>query len=126
MENSVILFATGDGGATWEATTPVQSPGSIHFNWCFLDRNHGWVSDSARVFVTSDGAATWAEIKPDDVLTRLLQGGYEVEQLSFCDSTNGWGLLRTGNANNATYWLLKTVDGGRSWTDCGAVSGKGK
>ncbi len=74
----------------------------------FVDENHGWVADGAgQILHTSDGGETWSQ--------QHLNGDHYFRSIEFYDTQIGFaGTLANGNPS-AT--LLKTTDGGQSWTN---------
>lgn len=55
-----LLFATGDGGQTWERRTGVTEGG----RFAFADERHGWAirGDSETLLGTVDGGRTWSRV----------------------------------------------------------------
>ncbi len=114
----VLFYVTHDGGATWAYTTPIhlpsvscyQSGGPLCPNYLsssFADVDHGWVMDTnSTLYVTKDGGRQWTKIQPrlpiDDPLGAI----------AFTSPQVGWA---TGQLLNKPV-LLKTLDGGRTWT----------
>ena len=100
---AAVIYTTHDGGATWEATTPVP----VALNAVdFLDMQHGWVTDGTVLYVTTDGGQSWAKMAPGSSFKH-------VTQLGFVSSTEGWAI---GGQGKGARFLLKTVNGGQSWT----------
>ncbi len=97
------MYVTHDGGASWKATTPIAA---LATTVDFIDVNHGWASDGTLLYVTSDGGQQWAKLAPG--------GSFQhVTRLDFVSSNIGWAIGAT--ASNAPT-LLKTGDGGHTWT----------
>jgi photosystem II stability/assembly factor-like uncharacterized protein len=119
--SSVVLLVTSDGGSTWVVRS---LPGE--FQWLagnFVDANHGWavagqgpISSEAAVdlplYKTDDGGLTWVP-----VLTNILFTSPEgpIGFFFFVDSNNGFA-VRYDNRFSGFSQLLKTTDGGRTWT----------
>jgi len=94
---------THDGGASWTSTTPVAASATVSD---VIDINHGWASDGTLLYVTRDSGQNWTKLAPG--------GGFQhVTRLDFVSSTIGWA-IRTTTPNFPS--LLKTVDGGHTWT----------
>ncbi len=97
------IYVTHDGGTTWKSTMPLPAAfGTIDF----VDTQHGWVTDGMVLYNTSDGGQHWTKLSPG---TNFKQITY----LSFVSSTTGWAI---GRQSNTSSFLLKTVDGGKTWT----------
>src|SRR3989440_6819586 len=85
----------------------------------FLDRNQGWVAGSnGTLLTTTDGGTTWKKLS---TLTKdTLQDVY------FADQEVGW-LIATGDilklkTNEPASYLLKTEDGGTTWSQVLLIS----
>ncbi len=93
-----------DGGDHWEF--PRQLPddlGGIPFRFAFLDHDHWLYANGNTVFITNDAGQRWTSFKPS--VPPGLRLGTEVR---FVDRLHGWA-----NAGDA---MLRSEDGGRSWT----------
>ncbi len=120
-EFASIVYATHDGGKTWQATTPVRNGGAFDF----LDGNEGWVWSAepadtgstapvrGTLYHTRDGARTWEALAGAPGLEAFLTHGGEVLQVDFVSRGIGWAIVR--GADGRTTALVKTQDGGRSW-----------
>jgi photosystem II stability/assembly factor-like uncharacterized protein len=100
---ATALYTTHDGGTTWSSTVPV--PAALPL-LSFADMQHGWASDGTRLYGTSDGGAHWLKLSPDSSFKNIAQ-------LDFVSATLGWAI---SSSMPTASTLLKTVDGGRSWT----------
>ena len=101
--SSLDLYVTHDGGVSWKATTPIAA---LAGTADFIDMNHGWASDGTFLYVTSDGGQQWAKLSPG--------GSFQhITQLDFVSSHIGWAI---GATDFHTSSLLKTLDGGQTWT----------
>ena len=69
---------------------------------------------------TRDGGQTWATIYPDRTLQKFLARGNNVVELHLLSDRLGWAVLREADVkkplSQRATTLLKTVDGGRTWT----------
>ena len=106
---SVLALGFQSAKADWVK----QNTGS--FAWYkdifFLDQNHGWIVGGDGVInSTSDGGTTWMQGKKftTDV----------INQVYFLNENTGWLLCERNiyaRGSNATSYLRKTNDGGRTW-----------
>jgi photosystem II stability/assembly factor-like uncharacterized protein len=137
LVSSAGMLATTDGGRTWSV---VPLPGELVVN--FVDAAHGWAlggssdllnnnsgSSSAGavrvpLFRTDDGGNSWVPV-PTDLL--LVTGYGRVRQLYFVDPRNGFAIALTAVPVYGSWAyqgnLLKTADGGVTWTLVGPVPG---
>lgn len=122
------VTTTQDGGRSWQE---VALPPSLEFGpgARFIDPENGWYLDltaypgeaaqPTSMWWTSDGARTWTQLwKVDAAHPNAgeipLDGTKYV--LGFRDRLNGWMVIRSPN----TYArLLRTQDGGRTWSNLG-------
>jgi photosystem II stability/assembly factor-like uncharacterized protein len=115
------IYTTRDGGATWAGTTPLLSTAKAGSPvWAFADQAHGWAALGSQLSSTADGGRHWS--------ARAINLGIQrVTQLDFVDSRVGWalGAVPVGTCVGeclrrhgplAGVPLLRTVDGGRTWT----------
>jgi photosystem II stability/assembly factor-like uncharacterized protein len=112
------VVRTADGGRNWTVVLdyPVDA---VDFHdaqqaWAVTEKSgfqtsSGW---QATVKRTSDGGATWTTIG-------TAEGGGQVSAVQFVDAAHGW-IFATPSAGGAGYSqdtsLLRTTDGGRSWS----------
>jgi photosystem II stability/assembly factor-like uncharacterized protein len=98
------LYATRDGGASW-TPGPMLPPNA--FTADFISAMVGWTLDAKKnaVLQTGDGGQHWS-------LVGTVPSSQGVMELQFVNSGVGWamGSEPTGNT------LIKTSDGGRTWT----------
>ena len=97
-----VIYATADGGSTWQAQTAAGNigAGATNAGQVFaVDAGHVWgVSAGGRIVATADGGATWTEQQSP---AQHLAG------VSFCDPMNGWAV---GGGD-----IVHTSDGGTTW-----------
>ena len=118
-----VLLATSDGGSTWVVRS---LPGEVPFASSFVDANHGWAigvnaadfdvspvpAITLPLYKTDDGGVTWVPV-PTNVLWGGLDGPIDI--LDFVDQNNGFAVRERYQANGISQ-LLRTMDGGRTWT----------
>lgn len=100
-------FLTTDGGSTWSYVDTGLS-GSVNGAF-FLDSTKGWLWSSGEVAFTYDGGATWATLS----------------EMPWKDRGIAEGLFVTGKVGFfRSYYgdLVRTEDGGRTWTKIPAAS----
>ncbi|MBU0509837.1 T9SS type A sorting domain-containing protein [bacterium] len=100
------IARTVNGGQTWEYTE-VELPGWNAFGMCFVDGNRGWIGGGKPGFIlhTTDGGLSWTTQYFDSTWGETI-----IEDLSFSDSQNGWGV---GWYNT----VFHTTDGGQTWIE---------
>ena len=102
------LYVTHNGGATWQDMSVV--PGNLGA-LAFSDGSHGWISGgwdkTTSLWATSDGAQHWSQIATSPNFM-------SIGQLDFVSETTGWALSSPSGVQSQL--LLKTVDGGHTWT----------
>ncbi len=97
------VYVTHDGGAMWKSTTPLAAVfGTVDF----VDQQHGWATDGMVLYITSDGGQYWVKLSPGADFK-------QITSLSFVSSSTGWAI---GRQSNTSTFLLKTTDGGKTWT----------
>ncbi|MFO7890078.1 MAG: YCF48-related protein [bacterium] len=110
-----ILY-TEDGGETWSQQAQGVSEGQI-VDLFFLDDQKGWALTDAisypdmsiQLFKTTNGGTSWELINTSQPGTITI--GYEIKsgKIFFQDENTGWVL-------GAQCDLIKTVDGGKTWS----------
>jgi photosystem II stability/assembly factor-like uncharacterized protein len=99
------LYFTHNGGASWDG--PVILNGMKFPD--FIDDQHGWALNGtgSALLTTSDGGRNWATLPTDPNFS-------EASLPDFVSSQVGWAFKY--NDQDGTELLIKTVDGGRTWT----------
>lgn len=65
VTDGTVLYATGDGGRTWEEVGPLPvDRDHLVFGVEFADADHGWVTDGERLYATADGGRSWSAVTP--------------------------------------------------------------
>lgn len=102
--NAVILY-TEDGGHTWQVQPLPQEPRNS-YSWLddisCVDELRCWVGGRNAIFHTENGGVTWERQRPG-----LSKRFYSVL----------FPTPLTGFVGGSTGLILKTVDGGRTWTN---------
>jgi photosystem II stability/assembly factor-like uncharacterized protein len=111
-ESIIVFYVTHDGGTTWDYTTPIPVKKLYPLPSQFFDMDNGWLKEEGTLYVTRDGGHGWAKIPPNELIA-------DVTQLAFVSPEVGWAVRDTfpGGGGTPTFpFLLKTLDGGRTWT----------
>jgi photosystem II stability/assembly factor-like uncharacterized protein len=107
--DGTALFATADGGRTWDG---IEAPGPVAA-MAFLDSEQGWVTGGGSVWRTADRGRSWSE--------QLALPGAEAWRgrtwIQFSSEQDGWVLFTLGQgcASQEPYELWHTADGGQHW-----------
>jgi photosystem II stability/assembly factor-like uncharacterized protein len=121
VQPAIDFYATHDGGANWSSTAPLPyQPTAAGPIWDFADQTHGWVAIGSTLHLTLDSGRHWSP----GIVNLGIQS---VTQLDFVNAGVGWALgaapaetcveeCRGGHGPPAGAPLLKTVDGGHTWT----------
>jgi len=98
---------TTDAGRTWNAQTP--SPANHFTCGYFLDDQHGWLGTyNNNIHATTDGGTTW------QVLGQVTHTYHQ--DLLFTSPTTGWIACGDNSDEGGLGYVLKTTNGGISWT----------
>jgi photosystem II stability/assembly factor-like uncharacterized protein len=97
------IYATTDGGATWEARpSPTKQP---LFSIAFADERTGWaVGKSGTILHTTDGGATWT------VQKNPIEPAKHFFKVAVAGANTVWAVGDWGAA-------VQTRDGGKTWQD---------
>ena len=104
------VIRSTNGGTTWSvATFPATAYGylnSIHM----VDNNTGWAcGQNASLFKTTNAGASW-----DSVPTPFGIGSYILSKVQFVNANTGWVFSKSTMPDTAN--IIKTTDGGATWT----------
>lgn len=99
------VYSTSDGGNTWQpgGLTPLIA------NPSFINPAQGWAVSSSGMAVTHDGGQIWEQLPPDTTW----QSALNITSIQFVSETVGWA---SGRDQQKFPLLLKTTDGGHSWS----------
>lgn len=112
------VFATKDGGRTWQRQLLASFPGHLAELY-FLDTEHAWAVGTAGAYYLKNGR--WRETETDawDEEGNVVVGSLNVEigmptvapvAVYFLNSKLGW-------LSNSNGYVAKSTDGGRTWHD---------
>lgn len=125
-----LVWFTGDGGQTWQASQPIQLPEMLEFfmpaEMGFSDSTNGWLMahlgagmshDYVALYKTSDGGQTWQSVvdpSQDGVISNSLPMTCSKNGVAFEDTLTGWV---TGGCNGVLpgLFMYQTGDGGLTW-----------
>jgi len=123
-QGGTTLLATSDGGGSWSRRS---MPGSLSdetsIGW--LDARNGWAWTSSGPLIptptvplyrTRDGGATWARVQAN---LRYQTADGSVNDIYFVDDKVGFAVRYTEAAGYN--WLVRTTDGGLTWTEVGRL-----
>jgi photosystem II stability/assembly factor-like uncharacterized protein len=106
VDQSLTLYLTHDGGATWSPTRPLPDRDLTGPHVVVLDPRHIWAVVGATLFFTPDTGRHW----------RTLAGHLPLSAWFPVDFVNtGTGFALSGYTDQRRAYLLKTTNGGRTW-----------
>jgi len=123
------LLATSDGGISWSFRSSMPAYLTAWFETGWLDASNGWArpdiptdpttqsTATVPVYWTHDARATWVDVHTN-LLLKAAEGGFG--GLYFVDQHTGFALRSDTSGHPID--LLKTTDGGQTWTVVGPVS----
>ncbi len=101
MANTIVIFKTTDGGATW---TPTNSPLGFYRSISFFNELEGYACGSNGLIIrTTDGGATWTT--QTSGTTELLNKILVISQIGAMVIGDGGTILTT--ANSGTTWVAQ-------------------
>jgi photosystem II stability/assembly factor-like uncharacterized protein len=109
--NAFVLYASGDGGATWHETTPVREPPGSSFadaDTFALDPAHVWAWINQALYQTSDGGGHWHRLSQHLAV-------HGISELQFLTPRIGYMLSEYLGGGGGSPYLLETTNGGRTW-----------
>ena len=114
------IYKTTDGGATWGLQFRNDDPKAFLDAMSFWDADHGLVIGDAvdrqlYILITSDGGQHWARVPPDKLPPALVnEGAFAASGTNIAVYGKRYAWIGLGSAGRAR--VLRTTDGGRSWT----------
>lgn len=107
--SKTYFYVTHDAGQTWTPTQAVPSG-----QWSLADASHWWVVSGNTLYLSTDEGQSWMQIEPNAVFNN-------VTSLDMVSADVGFAIDMS--SNSGTGGLIKTTDGGHTWTNVDAVSG---
>jgi len=118
---------THDGGITWDSSYRPQQSWIEHYTSVFfISPDTGWVGGILEDFIsyyfdrsfvilkTTDGGQSWSRKVISPPPTECIWG--DLIDLYFTDGLHGWAIGYVENWDNYYSYLLKTSNGGASWS----------
>ncbi len=113
-----VFYHSRDGGEHWVSYGSIpEEPSDAAPS--FLDENQGWMVADDTLFATADGGTKWWKVKGN----LRFSDNESASQLRFINASVGW-LVKEIEGEESRYELLRTTDGGRTWTHCCGPQGK--
>lgn len=109
--NYIVIYGTTNGGQSWTPTV-VWSPQGVSPNAMFMGIQRGWIVAQGKVYQTVDSGKHWSLIS--SLSTTDLRVYPTVSNVKFVNADTGWILLQSSDFLHSK--LLKTIDGGHSWS----------
>ncbi len=104
-----VVVRTVDGGQNWTDVTGGLT-GADFYTIFAIDETHAWVgSGDGRIFATTNGGVSWVQQAYPGIQSPFIDG------IWFFDVNNGFALGDPATGVNK-YVLLKTTNGGATWT----------
>jgi photosystem II stability/assembly factor-like uncharacterized protein len=114
------IYRTSDGGAAWTLSYEIARPGVFFDGMAFWDARNGLafsdpVDGAFFIVRTTDGCASWAEVSPERLPPPLAgEAGFAASgtAIAVAGTRHAW----IGTGGGAVARLLRTTDGGASWS----------
>jgi len=105
---SICTIAQTSNTGGWQWQYPKPQGNTLRDIYVFNKDTAVAVGDLGTVIKTTDGGISW------DVQHHAGGSGVQLNSVSFIDAQNGWAAGGTYSSDNNV--LLKTIDGGKTWT----------
>lgn len=104
---------------SWTTNEVLALKGRKVFSIFFADERNGWIGGTEEIFKTTNAGLSWQQIRPG------VPERYIVSFVRFRDERTGWLVAESGEGASMTSedraaLLMKTIDGGLSWSTAGA------
>lgn len=108
------FFTTTDGGQRWTPAESITFPAGAPFPpmTFWLNTRDGWTTNGMTVDRTTDGGQHWQQLDANEQWGRPYQ-------LDFVTAQLGWAVIEPIGSRQSQ--LLKTTDGGRTWSPVAAT-----
>lgn len=106
-----VVYASPDGGETWDPARPAQPDAAEPLPTpltAFADHDHWFSPAPSFLWSSADAGRTW------EARAAQLPAGLQLGEVRFPDPRHGWSLTEHPYGTPA---LLRTTDGGASWTE---------
>ncbi|HKD75642.1 MAG TPA: hypothetical protein VKB76_09115 [Ktedonobacterales bacterium] len=117
------VYRTTDAGQTWHNVTPAgvvvaSANGPAEFVFTALDTVTAWFSNGLKIYRTTDSGQSWQSTSPPVAGT--------IGYLTFIDAQHGWAVDNLGTTAGQEHQnLLRSTDGGVSWTQVASTEKSG-
>ena len=118
------LLHTTNFGSTWSIVAPGGTD-TVGFNTdnipgtplSFINPSTGWIIGTLGGFNTPKGAVLYKTTNGGTTWSKQLLSSWSVGwNAQFVDANNGWATTMNGTQSNYTFYVIRTTDGGASWS----------
>jgi photosystem II stability/assembly factor-like uncharacterized protein len=111
------FFATTDGGSTWNKL-PLPADFGRVASAQLRTSQEGYLLDTrGNLFISRDGGSTWETRTLSLPEGQVIPDQNHTAALRFLDEKNGLVALNTIGGGKATVYVLRTADGGATWSE---------
>lgn len=115
MGGTPFLVRTVDGGRTFSQLLPAVAPTT---DMRMVNRSIGFgvgtASNPLALLTTRDGGSTWSRVA--DLPGQGYSAGPGPQAVAFSSPEDGWAVALSNNSSSQGLQLLRTSDGGKTWT----------